>query len=690
MQRLAAFATAVLALAGLSWLGSGSCDLNLAPLSTILVDGKRGYLNPRPRVERRAADVVIDGLFDNQYELELPPGDHVVDILFPRATICNRIELIGAGGQKAVNLTVRSIWPNGTALLNGSTQWVSKGPKAPTFLVDQPTPIRGLRLEFSGDQPIVLNSILCHTRVRRWEAWTPFVGLQLALPWVCGLVMAAAFLGWGLLFVRSPPDAPFESLTKRLLVGAAVVPGLATGWLLLPPSIREGSAGAWLLAAALLPGLAAAASLLRNRRQGGVGIVVGLAALSLLATVAVDGTLVANRRVKPMDHLFGLIGAQHLLAGAAMSNEMNLRPWYLQVLAAPLVQCCGDQSYWIYLGEVAWLNALALIPAAMWAERWKRNSPKGDAALLALLPALHVLHFPGQRPFAASMALAAIHFWTDRSRSGWWAWGGVAAALAVFAHPGSLFALPPAAVYLLATAKGARIRTTTLAMAIPLAAWAAWTAGVRHFHPETRNYLLYYPIMRNLNDAPPEGKSLPELVWSLPAEHLKELAWNRVLHLRHYIWSYNPWHTEISEIFRPVSLPSTLGFVLTLALPWMLRAWWTDPASRPRSFLWLAVVGPLLLFHAHIGQAFPQFHILPLPFFAFALIAASMYRRLPEWVRLLALLECLLRQIFPVALLYFFPLDEYTWFGSDPATGYVLGSLPVVVWLALWRLRARG
>ena len=136
------------------------------------------------------------------------------------------------------------------------------------------------------------------------------------------------------------------------------------------------------------------------------------------------------------------------------------------------------------------------------------------------------------------------------------------------------------------------------------------SAFTRHQYPNAKNYLVYYPSCGRLTTRRRFNPDFFEAARSLPADHWKELGWNRVAHLRHYFWSHNPWQTGVSESLRPISLTTSFGIVMTAALLWELR-------RHVRSaFFWTAVAGPLLLFHLHMGQAFPQFHILPTPFFA--------------------------------------------------------------------------
>jgi hypothetical protein len=245
--------------------------------------------------------------------------------------------------------------------------------------------------------------------------------------------------------------------------------------------------------------------------------------------------------------------------------------------------------------------------------------------------------------------------------------------------------LPPAAIYFAVAGGAARWRTLAKGLAIPIACYAAWSVFVRIERPGLSNPLFYYPILRKFGETLPEGQGLVDILRSLPAEHYRDLLWNRVLHLRHYLWASNPWYTHASESFRSVSLPSTLGFVLTIALL-RPRVWMVG-----RAFIWLSIVGPLLALHAHIGQSFPQFHIFPIAFLALAAMSVNALSGAPAWIVQLALAECFLRQAFPFAFLAEDRQRAPMWFGGDVVAAYTAAFLPLAIWIWIlaWTVRQR-
>ena len=397
----------------------------------------------------------------------------------------------------------------------------------------------------------------------------------------------------------------------------------------------------------------------------------------LLSVVAVESTIIANRRVKPMDHLFGLMTAKHLLANQTVPDEMMLRPWLIPALSLPTETVGGRFGYWIYLGQMAWINVVGLAMMASVAQRWKlpRNF---TAAMLGLSPLTTAFHFPGQRVLVAALCLLAIDEWTSRNRVNWTWWGGWAAAAAVLAHPGALFILPTAALYFVFRRRWRIAILGLTSVGIALGTYLLWTTFAANLRPEVRNNLAHYPFMRALDDQP-VGGNLREIVAGLSSEHWKELALNRVKQFRHYVWADNPWQTALYERLRAVSLISTLGVVLTLcALVQLTR-------FENRGVLWIGVFGPLVLFHLHIGQAFPQFHILPTPFFALALVGLSATPRLGKTATRLIVAESLLHLLFVPALVLGGLAGEFElpgWFAGDPRSKF-LSVVPMVPWMVL-------
>ena len=176
--------------------------------------------------------------------------------------------------------------------------------------------------------------------------------------------------------------------------------------------------------------------------------------------------------------------------------------------------------------------------------------------------------------------------------------------------------------------------------------------------------------------------SLFEMAAGLPNEQWKKLAANRIAHLRHYFWSDNPWQRGLTETLRPISLTTTLGLAMTAALIWNRGRGWTA------AFCFMAVVGPLALLHLHVGQAFPQFHILPTPFFALAVMGVLAVGRGPRWLAILVAFEALLQHAYTPILVAFSEAGEFDlsgWFALDSAVEWLL-ILPLFPWLVLARI----
>jgi hypothetical protein len=251
---------------------------------------------------------------------------------------------------------------------------------------------------------------------------------------------------------------------------------------------------------------------------------------------------------------------------------------------------------------------------------------------------------------------------------------------AIAVHPGSCFLIPPAAAVILwRQGPAAALRS----LALPVAAYMAWSAGVRHAYPEASyNMLVFHPLMTGYDIEFPPGSTLLSAARSLPAEYWAQLVRNRVNHLHQYLWTDN-WSEPVVDAFRWVSLISTLGVVWTASL--LRPSVWRGRGE----FVLLAVAGPLVIHHLHIGLPHPLFHVSPTPFFAVALLAVSA-GTMPGWASRLAGVELFLRRCFPLALVLLLPgkrgepaLAPFGLLGNDQLSCVALACLPPIAWLAL-------
>jgi len=403
-----------------------------------------------------------------------------------------------------------------------------------------------------------------------------------------------------------------------------------------------------------------------------------LTTLLLLCEVMVDTYLVANRRIIPVDHLLSYLGSKRLVGRVPMTEDLTFRPWLVHGLFAPLDWGSGRFSYWSYLGFMAGLNSLVLVPVALFSRRWRPSSERSVVALVALLPIMGCFHFLGQRPLAAGLVLIAVYWWTDAAHDR--RWSGLALSLAILAHPSSLFVLPGGVLYWLFRPAGgwaSGVRDVVRGVWMPCVVYLLWTTFIHWYYPGVRNDLMLYPIKTHIAQGFGAERSVWEIVRSLSRDHWLELALNRFAQVRHYFWTDSLGHPVI-DVFRWISLPNVLGFVLSFALVWP-SVW-----KRDRAFLWLSLGGPLLMHHFFVGQPHGFFHFAPTPFFALALLVSVAVRREPtsasRIVLGISLVEIALRRLYPSVLAYLYPADVFCFFGEDQVSYVTLSLLHPLVW----------
>jgi hypothetical protein len=293
---------------------------------------------------------------------------------------------------------------------------------------------------------------------------------------------------------------------------------------------------------------------------------------------------------------------------------------------------------------------------------------------VALLPILASFNAPGQRPLAAAFCLLAVAAWRDRRGL----LGSLYLTLAIGVHPGSLFLIPPAAIVLLVRAGW---REALRATALPAAAYWGWSRAIHWTHPGLFNMLAFHPLMTNYEVTFPPEMTLLDAALSLPADYWAQLLAHRLRHLPQYIWTENM-SEPVVDAFRWVSLLSTLGGV------------WAASLFRPGvwrgrgEFVALAVIGPLIVHHGHIGLAHALFHVSPTPFFALAMLAVAI--PLPKWAERLAWTELFARRLYPLAIVVLLPtargepaISRFGLLGQDRPSYIGLACLAPIAWLAL-------
>jgi hypothetical protein len=667
---------AVLAALAVAPYAAAPMDFTVSPLAVVRVNGAVNYRHLGVRDDEAFAEVVGDGLVDSQYLAELPSGPDPAELSleFDFKVTAARIVVIGAGEQSPGSVRAR-LELGGEPTFDRAYPWSPEEGRPPTLRLERPPEFDRLRLTFNGAPRTFLNNVEVMATGPRWRAWARFLRIELVSPWLAGALLFAAIAGWGRILGPAREDDPSFASAAQTLAGLIFAGTAALAWI---PIARASPVAGWM---GVGFGAAGAFAELRAlfRGEGGARerwlAMAPLAALLLAATV-IDTTLIAARRVKPQDHLAGYFEALPLLRGELPRDYWAFRPWLSGVISAPAIWASGRFGYPNYLGLVAWLNAASLPLLLPLLAKWSGGRTRAAAALLCLLPVWETLHFPGPRPLAAAVSLFALYCWLENGDARRWRLGGTAAAVACLLHPGSLFMFPFATVWLIARSRGSRA-AALIAVAIPLAVHCGWTLMARTLYPEARNVLAYYPIQPDIAKPLPD-EPLATLLSRISAADWSELAWHRVLHLRHYLWADNPWHNEPVELFRPVSLPSTLGLTGTA---WLLFAL----AGAERRWLIGAALGPLLLLHLHIGQAFPQFHILPGPFLASAALvacrAAAPRRSLGGK---LLLTECFLRTLWLPAVLFLdLQRSPAAFFADDLPTALAISLLPSFFWLAL-------
>lgn len=698
-------AAILVVLAGLGWVGRSwlgqAIEFNVAPFATTHFNGKERYVNPRAALTRAALEVVTDGTVDTLYTAELPVSANGAEltISLPWPMQIVRLEVLGVESSTTGEIEIEFRAADGSWNSMGTNSW-SGGTQPPLVEAFDPIELSELRLRFRRMNPVLLNAVALYVLAPRWLAWGAFLALMLLLPLACGTFVLLVILGWGRLACPGR-DANMDGLGRQLVAGVLILALAGTAWLLAkdwPPA----STAYWLFLS--FGALAQGCRLARRRWQQLPAdaapfwpLLLGTLLL-LVMEVMTDTNLVLFRRMQPVDYLLAYLGAERLVLSAPMTEGLVSRPWLVHVQFAPWLVALGRFSYWGYIGFIAGINVLILVPMGLWARRWGWN--ERAVALVALMPVLPVFNALGQRPFAAALCLYSLFEYRAPKARCAWLWGGLSLAAAIGAHPGSLFLVPGILLFgwLAPSANGGtdswqrRLGRTLNFLAIPLGAWIAWTISVQRFVASTGNELLLYPVLVD-----PSAYNPAEGIWAYlrrqGPEYWRQLVWNRFVHFRQYLWAENLSHPLV-DCFRWVSLTSTLGFVLALSL-WRRALWTVD-----WPFVLLAIVAPLAVHHLHLGQAGAQFHISPTPFFGIAFLAAGWLvggtidsARGRTGLLAAVLIEFGVRRAYPLALTLCAshvrgepPMDSMGMFGLEFWSYPVLAALLPFLWaVAAWQ-----
>jgi len=644
-------------------------EVNVSPMASVEVAGQAGRVVPGAGIERCLPEAMLDATVDALYLAEVLARDDgpVATITWPWPVDLRRIGILGGDDRFEGTLLVEA-GPERLALRRGPR------PGVPLF-ADRTTRVAvdRITIRWLGRPPGLasfrINAVAAMAVMPRWRAWAYVLGLGAVGPYLVGAAVVLAMLGLG------RGLAPAGDLGLRMALGLIAATALAVAWIVAPRSPWAdglhlailGVAAAWELGRGPIG---------RPSPDRGLFALIAAAAGLLVLDVFADTTLVMSRRMQPVDYLHSYIGAERLASRAPMVGQLLLRPWLLHAFFAPTTAALGRFGYWGYIGIMGWLNALVLVPIAAIARGWGRGDGLAPAGRLALLPILACFNAPGQRPLAAAFCLLAVAAWRDRRGL----LGSLYLTVAVGVHPGSLFLIPPAAIVLLGRAGW---KEAVRATAPPVAAYWAWSRAIHWAHPGLFNMLAFHPLMTDYEVTFPPEMTLLDAALSLPADYWARLLANRLRHLPQYLWAENM-SEPVVDAFRWVSLASVLGVVWAASL--LRPGVWRGRGE----FAALAVVGPLIVHHGHIGLALSLFHVCPTPFFALALLAVTL--PLPAWAGRLARAELFARRLYPLAIVVLLPsargepgVSRFGLLGDDRPTCIALACIAPLAWLALAR-----
>ena len=664
-----------------------SVEIDVAPLARVTWNGKRAPVGNDKTLERNSPDAIHEGLPGPPHAYrppDLAPG--VLELRLPFALRIAEVAVVTGGVANKAPKSVFVQFGDGASWAPlPLDDWLPATARAPgRGIWHVARPIRALRVEIDPRETEIA-ALACTSIVPIAVAWTGAAALTIFFPWLCGMAMALA------IFAAGACIAPRGGVGAKITAGLTAVGVTTATWCIVPRSpLADGA----ILAAFGFAGLAGFVLLWRGKSPAGFSLVPATTLL-LVAITAADSYGLTGRRVEPDDFWLPGLTAKHLAEAAPMPPWLTLRPWLGAAMWAPLDGLSDPFEHFAYLGMIAGLNALAapLLESLMSARLGSAAARRATLWLL-LAPLLPAFHFLGVRLLAAALALAAIGWQVKPPGPRSWLTAGFALTLGIGFHPSIAFLLPGLLLWSVtrpAPSIAARLAACGRAVGIPAALYGTWLIAMANAYPGTPNELLRYPIKPYWSAPTPPGMSVLEQARSLTGEEWRQLAWNRVQHLRHYLWTDNKSADSPHARFRWISLPNALGWAGLLLLPFAIARNWS-------TFGLLAIAAPLLIHHLHIGDAWPQFHISPAPFVALGvLLAESLATRVPRWVCGVVLSEWAFRAAWPLWLAASggMPTDVLTdslrLLGLQPGARLAWTAAPLLAWSWIgWKLARAG
>jgi hypothetical protein len=657
--------------------------VDVAPFAAVeVLDGPSINANVE-LAELSSVRAVNDGLWKPTHQFVFPEGAVGLRFRLPAEFAIQSVNLfateVGRDRLVAVRLmdslgrvtkTLQSGWQGQTYA--ATTTLSSTGAKATTVVVSF----------LNGPAPRI-NAVALLVMQDRWSAWGGVFAMTLGIPIVAGFVFLNGVIGMGSLFAgrtQCPAKAAAVGVFASLLI--------AVGWMLAPRSTTADAVFFSFSSLAAVYGIRSTVVPPELRRLAVAAMML------LLAFTQAESLAMSDDRAEPLDFMHAYYGADRLGHCERIPANLSARPWLMQFIAAPWLHAAGRFDYWCYVGLMAGLNGLTLLPVHVVANRLGFSNRSALCAWFALLPGFANYHFMGQRLLGAAFAMAAATLLLDafrgRGKRGDAPFAGLFFILGIGFHPSVAFVLVTSATLWLPSLR-TNWKAAVAGFGIPAVGYAGWLATMSTMYPGRRNDLLMYPLMNSLNETFPAGMSFLDAARSLTAAEWERLVTNRVVHLRHYLWTDN-WTPAAWTWGRWISLPNVVCWA-GIPLFLLCRVW----RGRAEWCLW-TIVAPLLFHHAFIGQAHPQFHIGPEPFLAImGLAAAALAERNGDRSWLIPILKWLV--VVEVAVRFLWPLAAakaswdrldllMKWFrltADDPVLPMIFAALPAIALLNVAR-----
>lgn len=658
--------------------------VDVAPFAAVEVLGGSS-INPSVELaELSSVRAVNDGLWKPTHQFVFPEGAFGLRLRLPAEFAIESVNLFATEVDRDRLMAVRLTDSLGRVTKTLHGEWRGQAWAATTTMNSNGAKATTVVVSFLDGPPPRINAVALLVIQDRWSGWGGVFAMTLGIPIVAGFVFVNGVVGMGSL-VAGRTDCPAK------IAGVGVLASLITavGWMHAPRSTTADAVFFSLSILAAVYGMRSAVVPSDLRR-------LALAAMLLLvAFTQAESLAMSDDRAEPLDFMHAYYGADRLGEGQRIPATLSARPWLMQFIAAPWLHTSGRFDYWCYVGLMAGLNGLTLLPVYVVASRLGFSNRLASCAWCALLPGFANYHFMGQRLLGAAFAMAALTLllaaFRGRGNRGDALFAGLFFILGIGFHPSVAFALVTSAFLWMLTLR-TNWKAAVAGFGIPAIVYAAWLVTMSAMYPGRRNELLMYPIMNSLNETFPAGMSFLDAARSLTAAEWERLVTNRIVHLRHYLWTDN-WTPAAWTWGRWISLPNVVCWA---GIPMLLlcRVW----RGRTEWCLW-TIIAPLLFHHAFIGQAHPQFHIGPEPFLAIMVLAAaalserngdrSWLIRLLQW---LVIAELTVRFLWPLAaakaswdrlepLMRWFRLTA-----DDPVLPMILAALPAIAALNVVRL----